>query len=96
MTFEDDNSTLSQRITLRFRRSRKCSGRSPTHDGTMVNAVIAWELVHPALTGAIIGVRKENEAREMIEGTSWKLTSAEMSAIQNALEVWEESRVPAG
>ncbi len=22
-----------------------------THDGTMVNAVIAWELVHPALTG---------------------------------------------
>ena len=30
----------------------------------MVSAVIAWELMHPALTGAIIGVRNENEARE--------------------------------
>ncbi len=46
------------------------------HDGTMANAVIAWELMHPALTSAIIGVRTENEAREMIEGTNWKLTSA--------------------
>ena len=66
------------------------------HDGTMVNAVIAWELMHPALTGAIIGVRNENEAREMTTGSHWKLTSAEMSAIQHALPAWEGSRVPSG
>jgi aryl-alcohol dehydrogenase-like predicted oxidoreductase len=55
------------------------------HEGTMVDAVIAWELMHPALTGAIIGVRDESEAREMIEGTNWKLTRDEMSMIENAL-----------
>jgi aryl-alcohol dehydrogenase-like predicted oxidoreductase len=66
------------------------------HDGTMVNAVIAWELMHPELTGAIIGVRNENEAREMVEGTNWKLTPPEISAIQAALAAWDGSRIPAG
>jgi aryl-alcohol dehydrogenase-like predicted oxidoreductase len=66
------------------------------HHGTMANAVIAWELMHPALTGAIIGIRSENEAREMVEGTNWKLTSPEMSAIQDALAAWEGSRLPVG
>ena len=57
------------------------------HDGTMVNAVVAWELAHLALTGAIIGVRSESEAREMIGGTNWNLTSDEMSLIENALTI---------
>jgi len=70
--------------------------RSLGKSGTMVNPVIAWELMHPALTGAIIGVRNENEAREMTTGTNWKLTPAEMSAIQNSLPAWEGSRVPSG
>src|SRR2546428_72118 len=66
------------------------------HRRTMTNAVIAWELMRPALTGAIIGVRNENEAREMMGGANWKLTPAEMSSIQDVLAVWEGSRVPAG
>jgi aryl-alcohol dehydrogenase-like predicted oxidoreductase len=65
------------------------------HGGTMVNAVIAWELMHPALTGAIIGVRSEDEAREMIGGTDWKLAPDEMSAIEDALAAWEGSKISA-
>jgi len=59
------------------------------HGGTMVHAVIAWELMHPALTGAIIGVRSENEAREMIGGADWKLTPDDVSLIEHALAAWE-------
>jgi aryl-alcohol dehydrogenase-like predicted oxidoreductase len=66
------------------------------HDGTMVNAVIAWELMHPTLTGAIIGVRSEDEAREMTGGVNWKLTRDEMSAIENTLAAWEGPKASAG
>jgi len=59
------------------------------HGGTMVHAVIAWELTHPGLTGAIIGVRNENEAREMIGGSDWKLTPDDISVIEDALAAWE-------
>ena len=64
------------------------------HNGTMVNAVIAWELMHPALTGAIVGVRSENEAREMMGGVDWKLTPDEMRVIEDAIAPWEGVRVP--
>ena len=59
------------------------------HGGTMVHAVIAWELMHPALTGAIIGVRSENEAREMIGGADRKLTPDDVSLIEHALADWK-------
>ena len=65
------------------------------HHGTMANAVIAWELMHPALTAAIIAVRSQNEVREMIGGANWKLTRNEMSAV-DALAAWEGSKVSAG
>jgi len=55
----------------------------------MIDAVIAWELMHPALTGAIIGVRSENEAREMIGGTYWSLTASETGLIEDELADWE-------
>jgi len=63
------------------------------HGGTMVHAVIAWELMHLALTAAIIGVRSENEAREMIGGVDWKLTPDDMNMIDDALAAWEGSRI---
>jgi len=59
------------------------------HGGTMVHAFIAWELMHPALTGAIIGVRSQDEAREMIGGADWKLTPDDVSLIEHALAAWE-------
>lgn len=39
----------------------------------MSDVVVAWELGHKALTGAIIGVRNEREAREMIGGVDLEL-----------------------
>jgi aryl-alcohol dehydrogenase-like predicted oxidoreductase len=87
---QPENHAKVQKIREAFRHV------ADAHNGTMASSVIAWELMHPALTGAIIGVRNENEAREMTTGTNWKLTPAEMSAIQHALLAWEGSRVPSG
>jgi aryl-alcohol dehydrogenase-like predicted oxidoreductase len=54
------------------------------HGKKMVDVVIAWELMHPALTGAIIGIRSENEAREMKDGTELILSRDEMQEIERA------------
>ena len=54
--------------------------------------MIAWELMHPALTGAIIGIRDEAEARAMIGGADWSLTSDEMRAVERALTEWAGKR----
>ncbi len=55
---------------------------------TLVDLVIAWELMHPALTAAIIGIRSEAEALEMIGGVGWTLTVEEMKAVDRALAFW--------
>ncbi len=54
------------------------------HGKKMVDVVIAWELMHPALTGAIIGIRSEKEAREMKNGTGLILSADEMQEIERA------------
>jgi aryl-alcohol dehydrogenase-like predicted oxidoreductase len=54
------------------------------HGKKMVDVVIAWELMHPALTGAIIGIRSEKEAREMRDGTELVLSRDEMQEIERA------------
>jgi aryl-alcohol dehydrogenase-like predicted oxidoreductase len=83
---QPENHIKIQKIRRAFRQVANA------HDGTMANAVIAWELMHPALTGAIVGVRSETEAHEMIRGVSWKLKPHEMSAIEDALAGWEGPR----
>lgn len=65
---------------------RKIAGK---HGKKIVHLVVAWELMHPALTGAIVGVRDEREAREMMGGVGWHLDEGEMEAIQDALATWE-------
>ena len=77
-----ENQNKIQKIRQAFHQVAK------DHRGTMAQAVAAWELMHPALTGAIIGVRSEHEAREMTGGADWKLTPDEMGAIEDALESW--------
>ncbi len=54
------------------------------HNCSMVDVVVAWELTHPAMTGAIIGIRSEKEAEEMIAGTKLALTRDEMAEIDLA------------
>ncbi len=55
----------------------------------VTSLVIAWELMHTSLTGAIIGIRNEKEAREMLDGLGWKLDDEQMEAIREALTIWE-------
>jgi aryl-alcohol dehydrogenase-like predicted oxidoreductase len=60
------------------------------HHKKMVDLAIAWVLRQPALTGAIMGIRSEQEAREMAGGIDWKLTDQEIQAIEQALTLWGE------
>lgn len=52
----------------------------------MLDIVVAWELMQPALTGVIIGIRNEQEAREMIGGIDLRLSREEMTMIDSALK----------
>jgi aryl-alcohol dehydrogenase-like predicted oxidoreductase len=54
----------------------------------LTDLAIAWVLRQPALTGAIIGIRSEQEALEMANGVNWKLTSQDILAIEQALALW--------
>jgi aryl-alcohol dehydrogenase-like predicted oxidoreductase len=55
------------------------------HGVKIVNVVVAWELAHSGLTGAIIGIRNEKEAVEMVDGTRLRLDEEEMNTIERAL-----------
>ncbi|HKV85065.1 MAG TPA: aldo/keto reductase [Ktedonobacterales bacterium] len=56
----------------------------------MEELAIAWLLSQPGLTGAIIGVRDDQEAARMTGGMEWTLTDEEASAVANALAAWAE------
>jgi aryl-alcohol dehydrogenase-like predicted oxidoreductase len=58
------------------------------HHKTMVDLALAWVLRQPALTGAIVGIRNEQEARTMANGIDWQLTDQELQTIEQALAVW--------
>ena len=51
------------------------------HNRQVRERAIAWVLMHPAVTGAIIGIRNEKEARQMLSAVNWKLNGEEMDAI---------------
>lgn len=57
------------------------------HSKKMVDLAIAWVLRQPALTGAIMGIRNEQEAMTMAGGVGWKLTPEELQAIEQALAI---------
>ncbi len=59
------------------------------HQKTLVDLAIAWVLRQPALTGAILGIRNEQEARRMAGGVGWHLSDEELDAIEQALQQWE-------
>ena len=71
--------------SARIQRVREAlSGIARSRGRKMVDIVVGWELMHPGLTGAIIGARNEKEAREMIGGAELTLTEAEMQDIDRA------------
>ena len=56
------------------------------HGGTMVDTVIAWELAQPGITGAIIGIRNEKEAEQMVGGLKMRLSRQELDAIDSSVQ----------
>ncbi len=54
----------------------------------MADLAIAWVLRQVALTGAIIGIRNEQEAAEMLGGLNWQLTDQEIQTIEQVLALW--------
>ena len=58
------------------------------HHRQLIELALAWVLRLPAVTGAIIGIRNEQEARAIGDGMDWKLTAQENEAIEQALAGW--------
>jgi len=59
------------------------------HHRTLFELAIAWILRHPAVTGAIIGIRSAKEAEQMLNGYEWSLTDEDIAVIEKALTHWE-------
>ena len=55
------------------------------HHKTMVDLAIAWLLRQSGLTGAIMGIRSEQDALTMTGGVDWKLSEQEIAAVEQAL-----------
>lgn len=58
------------------------------HHQTLVNLAIAWVLNHPSITGAILGIRTEQEARRMLGGGDWALTPQVVQTIEQLVADW--------
>ncbi len=56
------------------------------HHKTLVELAIAWILRQSAVTGAIIGIRNEQEARALPHLLEWKLTDDEIQVINQILQ----------
>jgi aryl-alcohol dehydrogenase-like predicted oxidoreductase len=55
------------------------------HGRTAGEAAIAWVLRNPAVTAAIVGVRRADQVSGVIGAAQWTLTDAEASEIENFL-----------
>jgi aryl-alcohol dehydrogenase-like predicted oxidoreductase len=56
-----------------------------SHGKRILDLAITWALMRPELTGAIVGIRNEQEATEMLGAAGWTLSPDEMAAIEEAL-----------
>jgi aryl-alcohol dehydrogenase-like predicted oxidoreductase len=56
------------------------------HGRTAGEVAIAWTLHNPAVTGAIVGVRKRSQVDGIIGAGDFQLSNAELSEIENAFE----------
>jgi aryl-alcohol dehydrogenase-like predicted oxidoreductase len=52
---------------------------------TAAQGAIAFVLSHPAVTGAIVGIRNEREAAELAQGAGLRLTPDEVAAVASSI-----------
>ena len=53
---------------------------------TVLHLAIAWVLMHPAVTAAIVGARRASQVDEIIGGADWKLSNEDMAEIETLSE----------
>jgi aryl-alcohol dehydrogenase-like predicted oxidoreductase len=61
------------------------------HGRTVAQLAIAWNLSNPAVTVTLVGMRNEEELRENVAATDWKLTEADKTEIDR---IFAEEGVP--
>ena len=58
------------------------------HHQTLVSLAMAWVFNTAGITGAMMGICAEQEARSRVDSASWKLTAQEVQAIDHVLANW--------
>ena len=72
---------LSRNLEL-VKRLRPLAAR---HQKTVGQLAVAWTLMNPAVTAAIVGARRPAQVEENVGAMGWNLTDAEMAEIEAAL-----------
>jgi aryl-alcohol dehydrogenase-like predicted oxidoreductase len=67
---------------------RKLIAISESRKISLVSLVVAWELSHQELTGAIIGAKSPKEASEMAKAATARLSRAEIDDFEAAISEW--------
>ncbi|RMH79048.1 MAG: hypothetical protein D6681_19510, partial [Calditrichaeota bacterium] len=49
---------------------------------TVAQLAIAWVLMHPAITGAIVGARRPDQIEQNVGGAGWRIPEEDMQAIE--------------
>ncbi len=52
------------------------------HGKTVAQLAIAWVLMHPAITGAIVGARRPDQIEQNVGGAGWRIPEEDMQAIE--------------
>jgi aryl-alcohol dehydrogenase-like predicted oxidoreductase len=60
------------------------------HEKRMVDIALAWILQHAEITAAIVGIRNEREAGEMLGGAMWQLPEGDVRRIEKILRKGED------
>jgi aryl-alcohol dehydrogenase-like predicted oxidoreductase len=68
---------------------RKLISISASRNISLVSLVVAWELSHNELTGAIIGAKSPKEANEMAEAANTRLSRTEIADFETAISEWD-------
>ena len=76
---------LSRNLAL-VERLRPLAAR---HGRTVGQLAVAWTLMHPAVTGAIVGARRPMQVDENAEAMGWRLGDDEMAEIEAAVKAAE-------
>jgi len=52
----------------------------------MVDVALAWIFQHPGMTAAIVGIRNEKEAGELLGSVTWKVPEDDLKRIDETLQ----------